>query len=167
MTTATKCADSFAGLGTRALIATPSVGSSSTGVVLFFNRLSTLCIASPPPCSAAITKQLPSEVNATWDRRGTGILSSGLRLFVLSSPAAIAKVFRTVSVKATTRVSGPAAARRPFTDDTLSSEEVVGGDRSAGHGLGNKRSFTSPDIALNPRDYKVGDASALKFVSPA
>ena len=60
------------------------------------------------------------------------------------------KACRTDSVFARIRESTPAAARSPFRDAMLSSEDVVGGRASLGHALGSSRTLFSPAIARKP-----------------
>ena len=78
---------------------------------------------------------------------------NGLKLF----PGALlaVKACRTEAVLATITVSGPAAARRPFFEATVSSEAVGGGRASLGHGEGSNRSFASPAIVWKPRALQI------------
>lgn len=72
-------------------------------------------------------------------------------LFSCAAPDVYA--FLTDSVLAMTNVSGPAAASKPFADETLSRDAVEEGSLSAGHDCGRRRSLVSPAIARKPRVY--------------
>jgi len=101
-----------------------------------------------------MAKQLPSDENATWLTLGMGIDACGVKEAVLfSCGAPDVYAFLTDSVLARINVSGPAAASKPFVEETLSSDAVEGGSLSVGHDCGRRRSLVSPAIARKPRVY--------------
>jgi hypothetical protein len=154
-TTATECASSGAGLGASARTATFSVPIMNAGFGSDCWKESVAYTASPPPFSAQIIRNDPSEVKTTCERRGTSIvraLEASKGLMPFSAFASASKAARTFFVSEMTRAFGPAAARSPLRELMLKREDVDVGRASIGHGDGSSLILVSPANALKPMD---------------